>query len=187
VSTVPTLLATALEPVVSASTLAVWVPAALLAAAAQTDRPQGPAPRANRSAARSALALVVLGVALGAVQFVAAVTALAGWSSPPTAALAWPALVASLTGAALVLRGAVRPLRRLRTGRAITDDGQLRRMHAALRTAAAGGALATIAVVLGAGLKPVDGVAAPYLAPMLLVGGAVVGVHALLRSGAVSR
>lgn len=183
-SAVVAVLSAMTEPVVAAGALLVWTPAALLAVLAQTDRPSGPAPRASARAARRALTFVHLGLAVTGLQVLAATAALVDLVPHPEAALAWPALAAAGTGALLVLLGAMGPLRRLSRGRAITDAGQLRLMHASLRTAVASAALATVAVVLGAGMRPVDGAAGPYVAPTLLVAGLVVALHGTLRAGA---
>jgi len=175
------------EPAVSATALAVWLVAARFAAAAQVDRPTGPAPTGNPAAARRALVVVRSGLVFAATQLVAGVASLAGVVPGPRAALAWPALTAVVTGALLVWSTAVGPLRVLASGRPLRDARPLRGMHAGLRTGVAAGALAAVATMLGTGLRPVQDAAGPYLAPVLLVVALIVVMHATLRAGSLTR
>ncbi|GAB2689549.1 hypothetical protein [Thalassiella azotivora] len=172
----------ATEPVVGAATLVVWAPAAVLAVLAQTDRPTGPAPAANRGPARAAAGLVVLGLLVAAVQAAGAVGVLAGVVPAPESATAWPVLVACLTGAAVVAAAVPGPLARLRRGRAVTDATALRGLHAGLRTGAAGGVVAVLVAVVGAGLQAPGPAAGPYLAPVVLAALVVLVAHRVLRA-----
>jgi hypothetical protein len=167
---------------VSAVALPVWVAASRLASRSQLDRPTGPAPTADRRAARRALIVVGVGLTLGVLQLVAAGAALAGVVPAPSSALAWPALSASATGAVLVLTNAVAPLRVLAGGRPLRDARPLRSMNAGLRSGVAAGVLAALVTVLETGLPRAQEATDPYLAPVLLVAAIVVVVHATIRA-----
>lgn len=171
-----------LDPVVSAAALVVWAAAALLVRGAQADRPDGPAPQVDSAAARRALAVCVTGLLVVAVQVLAAAVHLAG-ATDPLEPGAWPALAAALTGAVLVVGNVVPPLRGMVAGRPVTDVGRYRELHAATGAAAVSGVVAALVAVVGAGLVPDGGARGPYLAPVLVVAGVVLGAHALLRRG----
>lgn len=171
-----------LDPVVSAAALVVWVAAALLARAAQVDRPDGPAPMVDQGAARRALGICATGLAVAATQVLAAAVHLAAVAEP-LAPGAWTALAAALTGAALVAARVLGPLRRMSSGQPVISVVRYRALHAALGAAAVSGVVAALVAVVGAGLVPDGGVNGPYLAPVVVVAGIVLGAHAVLRRG----
>lgn len=173
---------TLLDPLVSAAALVVWVAAALLARGAQIDRPSGPAPVVDASAARSALAVSGTGLAIAGTQVLAAAAHLTGVAEPLEPG-AWTALAAALTGAALVVARVLGPLRWMASGRPVTTEVRYRQLHAALGAAAVSGVVAALVAVVGAGLVPGGGASGPYLAPVLVVAGIVLGTHAVLRRG----
>lgn len=169
-----------LDPVVGASALLVWTCAALLARGAQTDRADGPAPVADPRAAVRALAVSGLGLGVAAVQAVALVVHIWG-DATGLAPGAWPVLTAALTGAVLVAWRALPPLRQMAHGRALTDAGRHRDLHAALGAAVVAGVVAVLVAVVGAGMVPPGGESGPYLAPALAVAAVVCGAHVVLR------
>lgn len=177
-----------LDPVVSAAGLLVWVCAALLTRKAQVDRPVGPAPLVDARAARRALAVCATGLVVAAAQLLSAAAHAAGSGvAAGGAALlapgAWPALAAALTGALLVAARTLGPLRRMASGYPVTDVAGYRELHAALGAAVVSGIVAALVAVVGAGLVPNGGARGPYLAPVVVVAGTVLGANALLRRG----
>ena len=175
------LTAAVLHPSVSAGLVLVWLVASVLARAAQNDRPDGPAPAGHARVARRALVAVSVGLTVATVQLLALVVAWSGLS--PVPASGWPAVLAAVIGAGIVLAHAVSALRVLASGTAITDAARHRNLHSALAAAVVAGLVAVLAGALGVGSVPTAVSGGPYLAPLMAVAVVVLGTHAVLRRG----